>query len=537
MKKIIPLLLIVIFPVFLNLFPNYYAFINTPNNMVFLGQASWFDPWDINIYVSSIHSGQINGFLLPNLYTSMPNKPIFMYPLYTFFGLIFNNLDPFFIFHFAAILTGIILVLSIFYLSKYFLKTITERSLATLAICFGGGLGFLVYPNFQSADLTMTAFTFQSAFQRPHEAIGLISYLFSLVLFADLIIHQKKLTLKKYLFLICLLLIAFLFYPYYLLSFFVIFGIYLFLQNQGKINFSLYKDFIYLLIPGIFFVLFLSNQLSSNETFKGVQTQNLPTPDLFSLILGYGILIPLFLHQLFKVKKDKKITFLNIWFVASFLLAFIPLGFSRFYLRGLFFPLVILAIFALKKLAVHGCHSELSEESQKDPSVVSLSQDDIRRKANVSYLLLFITFVLILIPSQIKITVDRINEATKNNQWYYFSKHEYRGLEFLNNISNKNDAVLSSYQLGNIIPTFTHNTVYFGHLLQTPNSNEKLYYLSLFYQGRFSRKDANKFLKSNNISYIMFGKEEKEIGGNIQKSYPFLIPVFQTKNITIFKVK
>ncbi len=52
------LLIIISFAVFVNLFPNYYAYVNTPSGYIFSGQASWFDPWDINIYVTAIKWGQ-----------------------------------------------------------------------------------------------------------------------------------------------------------------------------------------------------------------------------------------------------------------------------------------------------------------------------------------------------------------------------------------------------------------------------------------------------------------------------------------------
>ena len=99
-KQLLLIILASIIFIFINHFPNYYAWKNTPEGFTFSGQASWFDPWDINVYVSAINWGQSHGFLMQNVYTSQPNKPIFYYPLYTLLGIVFPNTDVFILFHF-----------------------------------------------------------------------------------------------------------------------------------------------------------------------------------------------------------------------------------------------------------------------------------------------------------------------------------------------------------------------------------------------------------------------------------------------------
>lgn len=513
LKNII-LALAIIFILSLNVFPNIYAYLNTPKNMVFSGQATWFDPWDINIYASSIKSGQVNGFLLPNNYTTITNKPIFMYPLYTTLGIIFKDLNPFIVFHFTATFSGLILAMGIFFLLKIFLKDIIERICALIGICLGGGFGFFLYPKLQSADLAMTSFTFQSTFQRPHEAIGLIFYISSLICFYLLFIQQTK----KYLILTTSsLLISLLFYPYYILSFFAIAGVFLFLKNKGKLIFSQYKYLLFLFPLSLIPTFWLFQQISSNETFNGVSSQNLSTPDPVYLLIGYGIIFPLIVYQLFKVKKDNGIIFLNIWFFVSLLLALLPFGFSRFYLRGLFFPAVILGIFALNNISI---------------------------KIKINKYILLIIFIIILLPSTLKITYARITDTFNNNPWYYFSGNEHKGIEYLNKQNKNKNGVLSLYRFGNVIPAHTNNNVYFGHSLQTPQMSNKLQNLYNFYTIRLTEKEAKTFINNNNISYIIWGKEEKGLAETerrnvkeINSYYSFLTPVFKTDDLTIFEVK
>lgn len=507
------LVLIIVFVLFLNAFPNIYAYLNTPKNMIFSGQATWFDPWDINIYASSIKSGQINGFLLSNSYTTITNKPIFMYPLYTTLGMIFKDANPFIVFHTASVFFGLILITGIFLLLKIFLKDIKQRLYALIGICVGGGFGFFLFPEISSADLDMTSFTFQSAFQRPHEAVGTLFYILSLISF-----YQSRSKNAKYLIpATCFLLLSLLFYPYYFLSFFIIGGVSLFIKNKGELKFSHYKRVLFLFIPFFLFVLFLFQYTSSNETFNGVFTQHLPTPSPLILLFGYGIIFPLIVYQLFFIKKNEDVIFLNIWFFTSLILAFLPLGFSRFYLRGLFFPAIILAIFALH---------------------------NITARVKINKYLLFIIFMIFLLPSTLKITYARITDFVNKNSWYYLSENENKGLEFLNRQTKSKSSVLANYRLGNIIPAHTHNTVYFGHFLQTPQSLSKLKNLYNFYSVRLTEKEAKAFINSNNISYIIWGKEEKGLAETerrnvkeINSYYRFLTPVFKTDDLTIFEVK
>jgi hypothetical protein len=499
--------------IFLNIFPNIYILYRTPSGKVFSGQASWFDPWDINLYVSVIHSGQTNGLLLQNMYTSISNQSIFIYPLYTLTGNIFKTTNPFLLFHLNATFFGILLILGIFYLLQFFLKTFWEKILALLGICLGGGLGFLVYPNIQSADLSMTALTFLSAFQRGHEALGLLGYLLSLVLFFAINQEQSG-ERKKYLIIgVISLLISLLFYPYYFLSFMLICGIYLFIKNKASLRISSYKPLFPFLIPAIFLNIFIYQALSKNPTFSEVLHQNLPTPNLLFVLTGYGLLFLLFLYQLFFVKKNQEIIFLSIWVIVSIILAYIPLGFSRFFFRGLFFPLVILGIIAVKNIA---------------------------EKIYIHKIILLIVFILILIPSTIRITYTRLAASENNTSWYYLSKSEFKIFDFLNKNSKKGNGVVALYRLGNIIPAYTNNVVYFGHFYQTPNAEEKLNNLYQLYSCQMTITEAQKFLQEINVKYVIWGKDEKAVSENYKKSinlnrcYTFLKPVFSNSDVTIF---
>jgi len=476
--------------------------------MSYSGQASWFDPWDINVYVAAINWGQQQNLLLANNYTTVPHQPILFYPVYTLSGFLLPNLSPYLIFHLLALLFGSALMLTLWFFLKLFFTRYSDKLTALILISLGGGLGWLFFPSVQSPDLFVTGFTFTSQFQRAHEALGIIAYLSSLIFFYFAM--QKK-NLKINILSAGSLLFLIILYPYYLLSYFIICSIYALLSflRSGKS-----QPFIFLLINFLFvlpiFLLYFFN-ITSNLGFKGVLSQQLKAPGLLELLSGYGLLLPFVIFSLKSIKKDAKCQFLIIWFFSSLILSFLPFGFARFYLRTLFFPLTILVIY----------------------SIPSFSQ-----RFKISQNIFLLILVLLTSFSSVFIMYKRLDEVNNNNPWFYLTMQERESMEFLDKQAST-QGVLAAYTLGNYIPANTKSKVYFGHMLQTPDVQTKVDNLIKFYANVFSEEEAKKFLEQENIKYIVWGREEEEIAKIYHKTgqsgYLFLKPVFVKGNTTVFE--
>src|SRR3990172_10746449 len=113
-KNRIKISLTIILVVFLFNFPNFYGYLFPPENKVYLGQVSFFDPWDVNVYVSVIRWSQTYGPEFQNAYTTTPHKVTFLYPFYTLVGILFSNIEPFLLFNILTTLAGAVLLLVIF---------------------------------------------------------------------------------------------------------------------------------------------------------------------------------------------------------------------------------------------------------------------------------------------------------------------------------------------------------------------------------------------------------------------------------------
>ncbi len=196
--------------------------------------------------------------------------------------------------------------------------------------------------------------------------------------------------------------------------------------------------------------------------------------------------------------------FLNIWFLASFLLSCFPIGFGRLFLNGLLFPLVLINL---------------------------LSYKDVALKFQTSSWLIILILAIASPLSSIHIFTARINETKKQNPWYYLPLEIKAGFEFLEKEKNSN-GVLALPLLSSYIPAWTGKNVYCGHKDQTPNFEEKLAKIINFYSGKFSLKEGERFLKDNKIDFVAYSQEEKQLG---VLNYPFLKSSYKNEKIEILK--
>lgn len=508
--KYLAILIVIAITLFLHHFPTYYASTNTPEGYTFSGQASWFDPWDINVYVSAIKEGQSGKLLYNNQFTTTEHKSILVYPLYTTVGFIFRNIDPFILFHLLAAICGILLICTIYYFVGLCFKKDWERAAITFLIANGGGVGWLVFQWISLPDMISPVFTLYEGFQRGHVAIVLMCYYSSLLFFY--LGSQKK---NNFYFVLSGLTIglSLVFHPYNILSYSMIILTYAFYRSRQQKEWSLFIPVV-VLLSGLFIVeLGLMKHLLGSVGFGGLMGEQIAMSNPIVSLLTYSPLI-IVSFSLLKFKQNNTIiSFLVIWLVISFTLSFIPAGFSFFYLRGLVFPLTILAFLGIR--SIKKVYPRLG-------------------------ILIFITLFLIGIGTKGMIFYKRISEAGKVNSWIYIAKNDKDVLDYLDN-TNSEGGVLSEYYLGNLIPAKTNNRVFYGHNNVTPHALENIYFLHYFYGNNIEEKDAHAYLKETGIDLVVYSPREqaitKQYQENIGISYAFLHEIFRSGNSTVYRVE
>ena len=497
----------------LMLFPHWYAYRATPPGSVFSGQATWFDPWDISVYVAAVRWGQQHSFLMENTFTAEANPAILYYPVYTLAGRVVRFADPFLVFYGLSIVTTAVLVLVLTTIAAHFWHDRKTVFAVVAATVFGGGIGIVFFPELTSLDTAMTSSTFHSAVQRPHEAVAVAAFIGAVFGFYSVVIEKNK---QHHSWTVAAVMTALLLYPYNALSFFGILGIFSVWQFGSAAWSETKKIMVPLLLAAGVVVAGMAVNLSFNQTFSGVISQQLASVTLIPFLSCYFfVLIPCsytigWIRPLSALQK-----LLITWIVVCSVLAFLPFGISRFFLRGIFFPFVLLAFLSLDVL--------------------------VERFAQLPWQYLRTTFlvyfVILVSITSIGIFSLRINESTtKRNTWYYFTKDEAAALEYLARLPERDLGVLSSYRFGNAVPAHTNQRAYFGHLIQSPEKDLKVEKLKQFYTGAMSDAEAIEFLNDENIKFIFRGSEETELHPE-PLEYSFLESAFESGVVELLKVQ
>ncbi len=123
-------------------------------------------------------------------------------------------------------------------------------------------------------------------------------------------------------------------------------------------------------------------------------------------------------------------------------------------------------------------------------------------------------------------------------QLVYPLKDFMDGIEFLRLNTKTTDVVLAFEAAGNYIPAYAGNYVYLGHA-NTPDEDGKLKIAARFFKGEMSLDEAKTFLTRENIRYIYFGPQERELGGikDLVNDYTFLNLIYSNNQVVIYQFR
>ena len=128
-------------------------------------------------------------------------------------------------------------------------------------------------------------------------------------------------------------------------------------------------------------------------------------------------------------------------------------------------------------------------------------------------------------------------EIAMNNYIVYPAKGFIEAITFIDASLPSDAIILSDMVAGNYIVARTGRTVFVGHD-NTVRREEKESQTKAFFSGKMDPKSAYQFVKTERISYVFFGPQEKEAGGVVALGdvYPFLQSVYGTYTATIYQV-
>lgn len=494
--------------------PDLLKFLTPPRDKWYVGHASWFDPWDINVYASAIGWGKRDGLLLENPYDSQSNQKMLVHTFYSLIGKITSplNLPNILTFHLAGVVTSSFLVMVVWWLLSIFFQKERAKKLSFVLLLLGGGLGWLFFPFLFSPDITVPGFTLANALRRPHEAISLSLFLITISSFWQGTIQPKKELLLLGTASSCLMLF---FHAYSLLTLGIIllsFGFYWWKKTNSL---AFWKPFLITVLEAGIYYFLVARPLLTNPSFSGmgslVRFSLFPSifksPNPILAIIGWGLLFPFIIIAFRIKKKDYPLTFLKIWFVSHWLVIYFPLDFQKLMLRGLWVPAVILAIKGLEEMA---------------------------QEKKYHYHFLATLLLIFALPYNFLMNAPR-TIGTLNYRWCYLTKQEGEIIDYLKTHGEDGESVLASYRVSNLIPAHTSKRVWAGHGAFTPQFQDRLVEIERFFKGDMEEPEVKSFLEKTKANWVFWGPDEKDSA----LIFPYLDlvePVIETKIASLYRV-
>jgi len=522
---------------FLSFLPNIYeasvSSLLSPDRTMIWGEHSY--TYDYNVYLSKIRQGQEGRQTVVDKYDNHPQqKGILLVMLYLISGKIGSifNLTPTLTYHLLRVVTSVFWISTIIFLNIYFLKKISLINLGVI-------LSFLTasFPVFYRFENQWWMTFYMNWWQEldilkrisfvPHDTLN---YIFISV-FTILLSQMDK--NKKYFIVLCVLLFLSVFVqPSAAILFLISWCLYHFIKTIWSGVFPIKQTviiFIVILIP-LLYIKFVTS-FYPWKSLMDFHTKNMMIFNIKDYVLALG---PIFftgvaggLLVIFRKKQELLglVTWITGVAIAIILFQFFPYQSLRFVQTSNHIPLAILSTYLFYELW--------------------------KKKKAVIKIIIVITVIVIIINGlaqayfSLKSQDQFINQRAMASiplvpyppQVMYPLTDFYNGLKWLETNSDHQTVVLSKITAGNYIPAYSGNFVYLGHGVETPYIDDRTRKADEFFSGNLEEKQVLKFLKTENINYIFYGPQEKENSIKDISVYSFLIPVYQTPLVTIYKVK
>lgn len=515
-----------------NAMPYIYQYLNTPSDKIFAG--SYPIAYDKPTYLVEMAQGEEGSWKMIDMYTTEPQKPVFLYPLYLGLGHIarISHISAENIFLISRFIFGIILLSVVLHFIRYFVPSENQRKIAYFLALFASGLGW-IFRHIQSLDLgaipeavPMVRFSYF-----PHFSVSYALFLGSLLLFY----HSFKAKNGRFFAVLAGILSFILSFIIPFTTIFLYFlaislSIIIFAKDKSlfKNNFKNVLLFFAISLPSLLYMYYLG---TNDPIWQAVEKQNiLPAPPLIRIITGYGL--PLFFAILglwILAKKDYlKGLFFSAWIFGAIALTYIPLWIypmqKRFLETAVYVPLAIAASFGIKALYDH-----FKEKKAK-------------------FLQFKFAYVFIVFAMPIMIGSDIQNWQIFNyflrdaeNTKLYLPARNIAAMEWLRQNTPRDSIILASFRNSNVIPYYAMRMAYIGHMPMTLDAEKKLEIMENFYSGKYSPGEALDFLKNAGIDYVFYSEEEKksEEGKQLDyfnpEDYPFLKKIYQNEKAKIYK--
>ncbi|HEX9926624.1 MAG TPA: hypothetical protein VGD99_28520, partial [Anaerolineae bacterium] len=282
--------------------------------------------------------------------------------------------------------------------------------------------------------------------------------------------------------------------------------------------------------PAIYSVILTSLDPLWQEVLAQFANADVFTPNPLQLIVLLG---PAFLLALFFLIKDKpfrltelddKNLFIRSWFIANFLLIYIPTDYQIHMLNGWQIPIAFLATQGLFKYLLPWAGQVVSRRNW------SWSMQTVQNS-------LIAALILIILPTNLYLWAWRFVELGRHDYPYYLHNDEVAAMAWLETNAQPDDVVLSSLTIGQYVPAFTGTHAFLAHWAQTVDFYTKEDMVQAFFDPKTDSARRQEVLARYSVDYVIYGPAEQQLGNYDVNTASFLQQVYTSPQVKVYKVQ
>lgn len=491
--------------------PYLIAWLSAPVGWHFAGLLA--NPQDGQTYLAKMQQGLDGNWLFHLTYTPEPHQGALTFTFYLALGHVarLTSLSKPVVFHAARMLTGFVMLITIFRFVAHVTPEPKERRLAFVLVMVASGLGWLglIFGAFPIDLWIPEAFVPYSLYANPHFplTIALMVLIFDEALRAEPSIRGIGLV-GLYALLLALVL------PFVLVTVWVVllvFAVWRYLTRRLPLS-QIWLTLSAIALPGPVLAYFFW-VVRTNPVFAGWSAQNVtPAPPLLDLILGYG-LVGFFAAAggwwVIRQKNNHPGEWLTLlWAVTTIGLVYLPIALQRRLITGLHVPLCLLAAIGLTRW---------------------LGTTRLKRRRQQQIILLVVTISALgtLVVWSLPLLAARQSPATAYASSLIFVRDdELAALNWLRENAPPDSVVLASPRVGMFIPAQTGARTYYGHPFETIDAETKKTEAEAFFRGALKSPPPP-------VDFVFYGPTERALGH--PKILDQLPVVYTNNSVTIYR--
>ncbi|MCL5256837.1 MAG: hypothetical protein M1319_03455 [Chloroflexi bacterium] len=537
-SEVIPVALMAVAALALSSLPYLAAYLFPPAGTAFSGFV--YNVQDMNSYLAKMAQGAHGDWLFHLPFTAQPHEGTFINVLFLLLGRLsaLAGLPLILTFHVARLVFGAAMLASGYVFIRYFVAGRRARLVAFALLSFSSGAGWLLLvtgppPGFTSMPIDFwvpDAFTFLVLFSFPHMALS-EALLFWAFLFALQSLQMNS--LRRSISAGVALALSGLVHPYCIPIAGVALGAYILLlwawgDQQGarreRARVLLQHLKLLAVAMAICLPVFAYNAwaFQANPVLANWSKQNIfPSPTPPQLLVAFGLLGVFAACAGYRILKerDTRLSFLVVWVVSAFVLAYLPVTIQRRLLEGVHVPLSILAALGLVALV-------------ERRGLFKPGQQKVRQ----AYSLTLISLILLMSASNLILIGGSVTQLGQKSSWVFPPLWQIDAADWLRTNSKYGDVVLSSLETGNYLVAQSGDGVVLGHNVETVDYVETEKAVREFYDPATSDDWRRAMIKSFGVSYVYYGPLERQLGAFDPARSSLFTRVYENGEVSIYSV-